>query len=86
VAIARRPGSAAPKELWRALIQFSDEIGNVVDHLATLESRKRAGMAKRLILEALAARGLWDLETNEPRVPTPSPGARNGEHRRRQRG
>jgi hypothetical protein len=37
-----------------------------VDHLAALESRKRAGMAKRLILEALTARGLWDMEQNRP--------------------
>ncbi len=64
----RRARASAPaREFWRALVQYPDDVGAIVDRLAAAESRKRAGMVKRLVLEALAARGEWDLERNLPR-------------------
>lgn len=63
--------TVSEKDPWRTLVQFENGVGAVVDALAIAESRKRAGMAKRLILEALQERGVWDLQKNSPTSKSP---------------
>jgi hypothetical protein len=38
----------------------------VLEGLATSDTRTASQMARRLVTEALSARGLWDLENNWP--------------------
>lgn len=57
----------------KAFLRFSAPMGALVERLATAEGRKVGNMAKRLIAEALSARGLWNLEGDCPVAPVNSP-------------
>ena len=81
------------KERWRTLAEFPHNVGAIIDRLAAEQYRKRATMAKVLILEALASRGLWDMENNRPIHPSskakesrPPPNVMDHPHRNRRPG
>lgn len=40
----------------------------VLEQLARADTRTASNMARRLLTEALAQRGLWDLELNQPKA------------------
>ena len=63
----------------KAFVRLRGPFGEVVDGLRKSEGRPLAQMAARLMKEALATRGLWDLLKDEPKVPeAPPPRPKSG--------